>query len=402
MPITFRDFLTFPFNDGQGIRANQVDGFTGVNYLFDLTYNSNNNRYEGTFTPAIASAAIGSLVAFETPDTIPNNNMAAICSLPVGAVDTDFAILDASLAAITNAALTPSTLYWGRIYAGLSFVVISSTASGSITRRVVRSVSNIELKALDTTYIELVPAPGAGKYIEVGQSWIQRSGSDRLPSSTSRSILAVSPNIVITEAEALAGNSTPFGNRALDIPDFSTPHYLFFGVNVLSPPIGIFENMNFSDWETVAGTVEVDGITMKWIRTTAAYANLAAVGATTVRGFSDTSRAYAAHVSQYSYLAVAFNPSALLTFPLSAGEYDFTTGTGLDDFLRDSEATPVFAESVSGHRLRENIPLLFGAIIGQPRTRRSSSYSAEGWAEYLNGIDDIAIDVRVQYQIHEI
>ena len=402
MPITLSDFLNFPFNSGRGVRANQVDGFTGLLYSFDLAYDSNTNRFEGTFTPAVESVSIGSLVAFETPATIPNNNMAAVCVLPVGGVDTEFAISDEGFNPILNNSLAPNTLYWARIYSGLSFVILSSNPSRSITRRVNRSISNADLKDLDTAYIDLVPTPGAGKYIEVSQFWLKRTGADRLPSNTPIYRLAISPNTVITEAEALAGNSTPFSSRALDIPGFSTAHYLFFGVNVLTQDIVGFDNIDFSAWEAVPGTIEVDGVTMKWLRTTASYANLAAIGATTLQGSIDRSRAYANAVANGAYLAMVFNPRALGTFPLATDEYVGVAFHGLDGFLRESGATPVNAEAVGGHQLQENNALLFGVIIGQPRERLDSSYSALGWAEYLNGIDDIAIEINIQYQVHNI
>ena len=89
---------------------------------------------------------------------------------------TEFAITDEGFNPILNNSLAPNTLYWARIYSGLSFVILSSNPSRSITRRAMRSISNAELKDLDTAYIELVPSPGAGKYIQVLQLWMKRTG----------------------------------------------------------------------------------------------------------------------------------------------------------------------------------------------------------------------------------
>ena len=52
----------------------------------------------------------------------------------------------------------------------------------------------------------------------------------------------------------------------------------------------------------------MDGVTMKWQRTTASYANLADVGASTLRGAPDRSRAYANAVASGAYLGMVFNP----------------------------------------------------------------------------------------------
>ena len=47
-----------------------------------------------------------------------------------------------------------------------------------IIQEEVVEITNAQLKNLDSNYIELVEAPRAGKYIQVEQLWMEKSGSD--------------------------------------------------------------------------------------------------------------------------------------------------------------------------------------------------------------------------------
>ena len=58
------------------------------------------------------------------------------------------------------------------------------------------------LKNLDTNYVEILPAPGIGQYLEVMQFWIHKSGSDLPPTHTPIYRLAISPDASLSEAEA--------------------------------------------------------------------------------------------------------------------------------------------------------------------------------------------------------
>ena len=49
-----------------------------------------------------------------------------------------------------------------------------------VPRQVTLSLTNTQVKALDTTYHELVPAPGAGNTIEVMSWWMEIPGVDEL------------------------------------------------------------------------------------------------------------------------------------------------------------------------------------------------------------------------------
>ena len=47
-----------------------------------------------------------------------------------------------------------------------------------VTQQAQLWVTNAQLKTLDTDFLEIVPSPGAGRYIQVEQVWLQKHGTD--------------------------------------------------------------------------------------------------------------------------------------------------------------------------------------------------------------------------------
>ena len=450
MPITLRDFFTFPFNGGKGIKKNQVDWSVDdsdlddliqqqsvkVLYSFDLAYNAATDEYHGTFTPVTSSAPIGALVAFETPDTLPSNDLAAVVVLPVDGAETEFDVLDSGLNALLNSGLAPKTLYWARVYSGLSLVILSSSSVGAISRQVNRTISNAELKTLDTDYIELIGVPGAGKFIEPQSITLTKNGSDA-PTTTQRFYTAVSADDTLTAVEAAAGVSTlvdpstlrSFGSSGIPLPSFSTDSHLFIGTEVGFPSIvpthidinGEVQGSNRgvgSGWEEVAGTLTVNSVETQWVKLTISEAGGQDDTEIWTDNYSEgavwgylTGGASVDELEEYAQLAIIIDDTdPTLSNPLEASD----TGTSFRplppsleglSLIYNPELKDVLAlsagggqvQTFGGQSLQENKALTIGLFIA---TDRYGTHLEAVYDSYLESVDDVTIDVKVTYSIH--
>lgn len=442
MPIRFRDYIEFAFGDGKGVLAGQVDGFTGIHYTFDLAYNYNTNKYDGTFTPTIASIEIGGLVAFETPDTIPNNDLEAVCSLPVGGVDTDFTIKAQGFSVIKNSSLAPSTLYWSRVSSGLTLVILSSTSAGAVTRRVYRTITNSELKALDTNYIELVPSPGAGKHIRIRGVSLKKQGDDQPATFTRefRFYSSTSDTLNATEAEAGYTSGVIDSNtRSHRTPpvEWDEARYLYVGVHATQPDIveiaqywrrhltQVQEN-RISEFTRVPGVIDIAGESYKFWKSNDTFDSaqdwLGGASGNDYQIFWEVGRLDLDFITRYAALALLLPfqnlPKPLLEQVLSrtSSHYlppEFTAPYTIS--IADLLAAGNFNEilSVGNLRLKENVPLEMGMIMSlfqgfRPFYTRPDGDMGEAisvliraeWDTYMTPVNDVTFDVAIDYSIN--
>ena len=225
MAITFRDFITFPFNGGRGIRGSQIDGRidranlplgvgAGQN-LFVATlmdYDSGTATITGEIDN-LAAFPLGSLVYGVFPDTIDLARVA----LSLDVDGTPRALLDIDGRTVWAAQLTP-----GRIYG------LIRTTDG--------------LRFLE----EFGVRPGR---------YFIRTAASLAP--------------LVTVAEILAGNRST--TQFIALVPFTTPHYHQFGVpdnspditDIIIPATGASQ---FAFVQRVPGTVTVEGVAYKWWR----------------------------------------------------------------------------------------------------------------------------------------
>ena len=266
-------------------------------------------------------------------------------------------------------------------------------------------ISNAQLKQLDTQYHELIPAPGFRQFIEVEQVWLLKSGNDRPPEHTEFYRIAVSPNPVLTEAEALEIDGRPNTFSDMPIPDWQTPHYFYVGVSATSSDaarvsyiraeLGTFDEV----FERVPGTLDVDGLAIKWWRTRVSYAtrqSLFIFGRTGTRVRVDFFAPIPDRIGSNSFLALLYSDNPVGDRPYTNGEYSSGVFWRIGTLLGENGGT-IFAQSVGGQSLFEDQALLLGSVVAGAK---DTYYSPAVWDQYLADVDDVRLEMLVRYSIH--
>ena len=225
MAITFRDFITFPFNGGRGIRGSQIDGRIDRANL-PLGVGAGSNLFIATLMDydsgtATITGEIGNLAAFPLGSLVfgvfPKAIDLARVALSLDVDGTPRPLLDIDGRTVWAAQLTP-----GRIYG------LIRTTDG--------------LRFLEEFGVR--PEP-----------YFIRSAASLAP--------------IVTEAEVLVGNRSTTDLIALVA--FTTPHYHQIGVADRTPDITdvvdpASSQSVFAYLQRVPGTVAVEGVAYKWWR----------------------------------------------------------------------------------------------------------------------------------------
>ena len=263
-------------------------------------------------------------------------------------------------------------------------------------------ISNAQLKQLDTQYHELIPSPGFRQFIEVEQVWLLKSGNDRPPEHTEFYRIAVSPNPVLTEAEALEIDGRPNTFSEMPIPDWQTPHYFYAGTSATNQDVDAVNGIRFVSFdeifERVPGTLTVDGLAIKWWRTRVPYATrntLFDFGRTSTRLRRNFNQPIPDRIGSSNFLALLYSDNPVGDRPYSGGQYSSGIFWGWGSLLGVDGGT-IFAQSVGGQGLREDQALLFGSIVAGT----GIYYSAAVFDQYLADVDDVRLEMLVRYSIH--
>ena len=431
-PFAFADLRNLSDNLSAGDRTEirrKIGATSGVGtgsgqtvYSFDLAYMAD-DKYHGSFVPVLSDLpAAGALIAFETPDTVPVNDLAPVLRLPVGGIDTDFIVFDGPFGApITNSQLVPNTIYWGYIVGQVAVFILSSTVGGAIVRRVVRSITNAELKTLDTDYIELIPAPGAGKFLLPKSFSVTKRGSD--PANRLRTYYAAATEDTVLTQAAAAAAASGSNPSALPLPAWTAgeTRWIWIGTPSNQPDIlprqfrrneanggsnGIVESA-VAD----ATTLTVAGVEINWWRvdTNAELGDDYSEGSLRLTIPSATPSNQT--VSLNTHFALMYNvedaDEPLYYWQPRFGSARKTAGlsvvAGLDDDTEFHDwfqlaAGAIYGAALGGQVIHENEPLLFGALI--TNTPITSYYDMDAWDAFWQGVDDATIDIVVNYEIH--
>lgn len=181
----------------------------------------------------------------------------------------------------------------------VTVVIPASAVEQMVTQRAV-VLSNADLKALDRTYVEIVPAPGNRRYIQLHNVWMRRRGAD-VPNTERGFYWALSEDTVLNDGDIAAGSGRLTQSDALDVDDNITTNglqfrldtwpgdefrYIFVGSEVDEPEIDIYGIFTSPDpdslftpdapWagsqgyrntyytKPVPGTFMVNGVETKW------------------------------------------------------------------------------------------------------------------------------------------
>ena len=302
-------------------------------------------------------------------------------------------------------------------------------------------IDGSEIKELDQTYIEIAPAPGAGKYIAVDSIYSRwgRTADVAPPIYTDYQYLAISEDTTLTEAEATntsTGRRTEPGQTfpVASLPTWdSGSRYIFVGVPESSLDVwAVIDNNDpydsqesdpsspraefLSDWERVPGTTDIDGIPVKWWRTSAAVASYPSSRFSGVWVSLDVGGDISRTITGLRLLVSLLFAKGSQAKPLYWQQDDFF-GSGytdealpvltrlLEDVLKEPNDTTL-AETVGNHTLLENSPLVLGILADaeRPPSGETNVYSSTAYDDYTKALTaaNSGMGLVVRYAIHDI
>ena len=417
---------------GQDVDGNAVDAVLPLSntvtterelhYSFDLDYNTTDGQFDGTlFYSDTDDVTEGNILIFRVPSDRPE--LATRTWIKLASEANRLALRDYFADLVYVRDLVPGRIYFA-IRSALGLVLLNPVGEPQIVRTYSRTVTNAELKTLDTDYLELIAAPGAGKYIEVRTLWQTKNGDDAPATFNPYWFrLAFSDDTTLTAQEAAAGTlytTQQYGNGYQFPVATGADKYAFIGVRATEPDpfFGTLRASNgghilttgASDVTAQSGTLMVDGVETKWW-----YIN------TRSYPVGDISEGYIA-------LSPGTGPATADTINDRAWlMYLYPSAQGMDRITDDE--TPMFTFDgdiayapvqtrlnavmalddgvVSGNAfgdksLLENAAFLLGVTISGRRASNSDRHSEAAYDAYLNPVNDVTLDITIQYQVHEI
>ena len=369
-----------------------------IHYALGTTWSTTNSRLEGNRGFGdVDDITRGNVLVFNVPLDRPSETTPA--TLSVSGITTVFAIRDSGGNAIAIGELTPGRLYWG-VVDTVGLLLMNIIGEPDIVRTAQHFLSNAELKTLNTNYIELVAAPGAGKYIEVQQAWLQKHGVDPGPDTTQIYRGAVSVDTTLTSAEILAG--TDGRSTRIRLPIYVGDAYLFGGFNtylrgpanprLLNARGQVVAGVAF---EEVPGTVMVAGIPFKFWRTTdSVAADSGSGGVFQLDGQTPGVMTLAAGT-----LSLTSPYDISTTLPLTLRQGVSPVAYRISSLLLADDGD-VSASTTRGQTLIENRPLWIGYVPGS--TGNAQWYNAATYDLLFADVNDVEFGMTVRYQIHDI
>ena len=385
-----------------------------VRFALDLTWDATESVFTGdVYFSGAGEVAIGNLLIFQVPTDRPDSTERA--TLRLGS-QSDINIFDRSANSVLVNDLVGGEIYWGPVGAN-GVTLLAPIGQPDFARSTQITVTNAQLKELDTTFIELVSAPGAGNYIEVELLSIEKSGDD-LPAVQGENAfyIALSEDVTLSEAEVAAGNSS---DRVVPMPTWPSgeTRYVFIGIPDDRQDLVGVENIGGAGaevsfaviFEAVTGTVDdANGRAVKWWRTRLAYDSAGDLfpGLTSISGWMLATEPTIRTIVNSYWLGAIFVEDDSLPKPVHnyGGEYTWVEGAGIDDVLRSDDGTRII-DLVGGHGLSENKALVFGVGINIFRgdaQRRAGVYNAATFDRYMEPVDDVSLTLTIRHKTIEI
>ena len=373
-----------------------------IHYALGTVWSTANSRLEGNRGFGdVDEITRGNVLVFNVPLDRPLATTPA--TLSVSGIATIFAIQDAGGTAVTIGELTPGRLYWG-VVDTIGLLLMNIIGEPDIVRTFQQTITNAELKTLDTDYIQLLPAPGVGKFIQVNQAFVRKNGDDVPPERDYAVYVAISPDTALSAAEIVAGTSDGV------IPTWAAgDRYLFVGRSITDAPlerahVRAGDSSVYADdlpMTALPGTMPVPGApaAVWWYRSDAVVPQSVSGGRVT---YIRQSVPTMARLYGYAQLLVMFVGDPSLALPLHSDDpYTAATGYLLVPLLQQADGY-TGANAIGGHGLLENQALQFGILIGDRRRYRATrGWTSETWDTLIGPVDDVSFDIRLNYQIHD-
>lgn len=302
--------------------------------------------------------------------------------------------------------------------------VAAIATGGTVIEQDTEFIFAPQLKELDDTYIELVPAPGATRFIEVSQVWLRKDGDDvPMPNRPDSLVLGVSTGQQIAAGDLMPVTYDHSGSLVVnpfsDFVSWNAARYVFFGRAIDQRDFaqaydGSRTSEAFFDtlYERVPGTLDVRGVPTKLWRTKATYADTAAFQAAINGDFfqvSNSRNPAPVDVRRYMTLSLILADAGANRRPLASGGY---SGSGGDDYtaigsryldgILNLPDQSMISYSVGGHQLRANAPLLLGVDYRGDRQYIDSRYTPAVYDAWLADLSDAALAIAVRYSVHDV
>ena len=454
MSIGLIDKLSFLFNGGRGIDLTQIDWSVDdsvfntrirqVHFVTQTSYNAVTDYIEGRVYEDVSSIGIGDLVFFAVAADIPNNSNNARLRLTLGGQQTNLQIFDIAAHAIHWEEVVPGVMHRAiRIPNGLA--LLNATGQASLEKRASRTITNAELKTLDDTYIELIPAPGAGQFIQVAQVFITKNGDEVLgtwtePSTSSfneytgehpRYRTGLSATQSITAAQLSMGwkANVRSGYVACRNPENLTGDAYFYlaalegtvpvgGDLVLSSFTYRWPNIqrvtiNPSDYTRLPNTIEVDGDDYVVYRLDDVMSTGRAIADQTGNGnngfWVDHAGPTISPFGVYNWVDLglfipATDTSAIdMPFYVDSNTTYITTLQQLEmwDLLAENDGH-IAALALGAQVITENQPVMLGMLSTRFSGTSIAGRTPDDYDGAYEDIDDVTLDIVIIYQTHSV
>ena len=193
-------------------------------FLATATYDTSSGVLEfGAFRGGFPSTiSVGDVVVFISPSNIDDDQDITVDD-QVNSLDRNLFDIDANV--VQGHQLSPGRVYWAqRLFEGLFEAYHLALPLGldqiTVPHTVTVDVTNAQLKAIDQAPVELIPAPGAGRAIEIMSVSRTPSGSDRPDVSDTQSQGTPDPAVISGLGYLLYGYVT---DDSLALPYVYTP-----------------------------------------------------------------------------------------------------------------------------------------------------------------------------------
>ena len=149
-----------------------------VHHITLTTYSSSDNSIEGALSFGDASdVTLGDVLIFATPASLPNSSAQVFIRITGAGSSMQMIGHDSSLLTVND--LIPNRVYWAVVQTpGNGIRLLSHTGDLDLIHRAEVTVSAAQIRTLDTTPVEIIASPGAGKYLVIEEAWIVKSGTE--------------------------------------------------------------------------------------------------------------------------------------------------------------------------------------------------------------------------------
>ena len=406
-----------------------------IHYALQMTYNMADTQFEGALLYGDTDELTqGNQILFRIPTNRPDLHTRAMIKIDSEAAPQPVRDYSNHIRYVDE--LIPGQIYWA-IVIPTGYLLLDPLGGLNISLTTSRTVTTAELKALDTTPVEIIPAPGAGQYLEVEQISVNKLGDDQLKERVSAKRAWTSTSAVPIESEALAGHTedsrgSDFRVDFDDWIDTGEDRYIYLseGQDQSNLQIGIILSgrayysddrfPNFDDYSKLPDLLTIDGepsIVYRSLVTYTGIADWSNAGSNAELVFRDAGLGVD-DIPGFFWAGLMFQIDDTALFPLAAGSSYVSFPAILTSTLGFYAAARVWeygddlfteapfsgAYTLGSQELVEDRALIFGSIA---RSRNAVTASSQLlfssiYDLAMSTIQDVSLEFTVRYRVLEV